>query len=253
MIIYLDLIFLSNFFGDYLCLCLTNIIYAKIPLWRRLLSATAGGIYGVIVCLPHTAFLSSLPAKAVAGVILAVICYAPARTFSIIRAAGVIIISSMLLCGGCELIAAKQTQLSIMLSLFASACLIYCSAAWLRSQVYARHLGCTLCRNGKKLHISGFYDSGNRLCFGSESNRVIVADERVLKSLINKDASLSNLREWLSESEILQIPFSGAAGGTLVGITLDYAKIDGRRYDDVVLGICENRIDEKIILHSTMV
>ena len=81
--------------------------------------------------------------------------------------------------------------------------------------------------------------------------RVIVASESVLKELIAPEATEANLAEWVKEP--IYIPFSGAAGGIMQGIRLDYAKVLGRRYNDVVLAVCKTSMADKVILHSTMV
>ena len=253
MTIYLDLVFLMNFFGDFLCLCLTSGIYRRTPLWRRALAAAIGGIYGAAAVLPGLGFLGSLPVKAVAGVMIANAAYLPAGLVETARAACVFVISSMLLCGGAELFLKYDGQPALVLTLLGIACLLWCALAALRSRIYARHMSCVLCFKKKKVRTYGFYDSGNRLIAGENGSRVIVADSSMLAKLLGEGAALTNMTEWVNEDEILHIPFGGAAGGVLLGLRLDYATVGGRRYDDVILGITPNRMEEKLVLHSTMV
>lgn len=253
MTVYIDLVFLMNFFGDFLCLCLTSCVYRRIPPGRRILSAMLGGIYGAAAVLPPLSFLGSTPAKLAAGVIIAAAAYLPAGFFEIIRAACVFIISSMLLCGGTELIWKRNGQTTLILTLLGIAALTICALAALRSGIYARHMSCVLCYKNKKIHTYGFYDSGNRLIAGENGCRVIVADSSILQKLFGDGACIANISEWTDASELLHIPFGGAAGGILLGLRLDAAIVGGRRYDDVILGIAQNHLEEKIVLHSTMV
>ena len=253
MRIYIDLVFLANFFGDFLCLCLTSAVYRRISLPRRLAAAVIGGLYGAAAVLPHMGFLGLLPVKAAAAVFIAACAYLPAPPAEALRAAAVFVISSMLLCGGAEFILSNGGGGTVILTVFGAACLLCCALTALRSRIYSRYLPCEICYHKKKLRSCGFYDSGNRLILNETGMRVIVADERVLEKLFGTGACAANLAEWVGSEEILRIPFYGAAGGELVGLKLDYAKVCGRRYDDVALGICENKLPDRIILHSTMV
>ena len=75
-VVYLDSVFTLNTLMDYL-LCLATARLAGIPLrrGRYLLAALAGGAYAAAVFLPFGGFLSQAPAKAAAGVLLALIAY----------------------------------------------------------------------------------------------------------------------------------------------------------------------------------
>ena len=251
--IYIDLVFSVNFLGDFLCLCLTSAAYRRITLPRRLIAAVIGGLYGAAAVLPHMEFLGLLPVKAAAAVFVAACAYLPAPPPEILRASAVFVISSMLLCGGAEFILACGGGSAVILTVFGVACLLCCALTAFKSRIYSRYLPCEICYHKKKLRSCGFYDSGNRLILSENGMRVIVADERVLEKLFGTGACAANIAEWVGTEEILRIPFYGASGGELVGLKLDYAKVCGRRYDDVVLGICENKLPDRIILHSTMV
>ena len=75
-VVYLDSVFALNGLMDYL-LCLATARLAGIPLrrGRYLLAALAGGAYAAAVFLPFGGFLSQAPAKAAAGMLLALIAY----------------------------------------------------------------------------------------------------------------------------------------------------------------------------------
>lgn len=75
-VIYIDSVFLLNTVMDYL-LCLLAARLAGIPLrrGRYLAAALAGGLYAVAIFLPGCAFLSALPVKVSAGILMALIAY----------------------------------------------------------------------------------------------------------------------------------------------------------------------------------
>ncbi|MEE0944221.1 MAG: sigma-E processing peptidase SpoIIGA [Clostridia bacterium] len=253
MIIYIDLVFLLNFFGDYLCLWLSSTVYRRISVGKRVFSAFLGGLYGVAAVLPELSFLTSIACKLLGAAILAAVAYFPANAREILRAASVFCMSSMLLCGGVELAATNLSLCRLLLAVFGCACLLVCGVSLVKSRIYSRYLPCELCYLGKKVRLNGFYDSGNRLFAGDDGASVIIADERVLKKLFSPQATPLNISEWADGKNLVPVSFSGAAGGVMQGIILDYAKIDGRRYENVILAISENRLSDSLVLHSTMV
>lgn len=251
--IYIDLVFLINFFGDFLCLWLSSTVYRRISAGRRVLCAVLGGLYGVAAVLPELSFLTSIAAKLVGAAILAAVAYFPANAREIMRGGAVFCMSSMLLCGGVQLASTNLTLCRLLLTLFGVSCLIVCGLALIKSRIYSRYLPCELSCAGRKIRLNGFYDSGNRLTFGDDGASVIIGDERILKKLISPQATAYNLSEWTDGNRLVSVSFSGAAGGIMQGILLDYAKIDGRRYENVILAISENRLSDNLVLHSTMV
>lgn len=251
MIIYLDLVFLINFFGDFLCLWISSAVYRKISVWRRILTAVLGGLYGVAAAVPSLSFLTGIVCKLLCAALLAATAYFPAKTKEILRAASIFCISSMLLCGAVELVSANLTLCRLLLTLFGSACLLVCGISLVKSRIYARYLYCELCFCGKKVRINGFYDSGNRLT-ADDGESVIIADERIIKKLVSPDATAAALSEWVDCRKLKTINFGGAADGVMLGIMLDYIKADGRKYENVILAVSENRLADNLVLHSTM-
>lgn len=253
MIIYIDLVFLINFFGNYLCLWLSSTVYRRIPRGRMVFSAVLGGLYGVASVLPSLGFLTSIAFKLLGAAILAAVAYLPASIKETVRSASVFCMSSMLLCGGVEFVSANLTLCRLLLVLFGSACLLVCGISAIKSKIYSRYMPCELSYLGKKLHITGFYDSGNRLTVGDDGANVIIADERILKKLFSPDATAFNINEWVESERLVPVRFSGAAGGLMQGIILDYVKVDGRRYENIILAVSENSLADTLVLHSTMV
>ncbi len=248
MIIYADIVFLVNFFGDFLCLWLLSEICGKIPVWRRLLGAAFGGLFGVLcVCLE----LSGFSARLLGAVLITAACSLPLKIKAFLKNTVIFFFSSMLLAGGAEL-AGVNGRFRIMLALLATACLLVGALSIIRSKIYAKYLPCELCFNNKKAHFLGFYDSGNRLVSGEGGQIAVVGDERVLKGLISKEACAENLSEWIEGEKIVQVPFCGAASGMMKGIVLDYLKVGDRRYERVILAVSEGELRDKLVLHSIM-
>lgn len=202
--------------------------------------------------MPGFSFLTSIACKLLCAAILAAVAYFPAKTKEILRAASIFCISSMLLCGAVELVSANLTLCRLLLTLFGSACLLVCGISLVKSRIYSRYLYCELCFCGKKVRTNGFYDSGNRLIADS-GECVIVADERILKKLVSPEATAAALSEWVDSQRLKAVNFGGAAEGVMLGITLDYIKADGRKYENVILAVSENRLADNLVLHSTMI
>lgn len=253
MIIYADLVFFVNFFGDFLCLWLVSAAEGRISLWRRIAAAAFGGIYGLLCTHPSLHIIGGISGKIAAAALMILIAYVPISGKSLFRGTAVLFMSSMLLSGGVELVGVNGSILRIMLAAFGTACLVTGGISLIRSRIYARYLPCELCFSGKKARFLGFYDSGNRLISGEGASAVIVGDERILKKLISPEATCKNLFEWADSDKVVTVPFTGAASGVMYGIILDYARIDSRRFDDVVLALSETELADRIVLHSTMV
>ena len=74
--VYVDSVFVLNALMDYLLLlCTGRLAGIRLRRGRYALAAALGGAYAVAVFLPGCGFLSLLPVKAAAGVMLAVVAF----------------------------------------------------------------------------------------------------------------------------------------------------------------------------------
>ena len=87
MKIYIDLIFLVNFIGDFLCLWLASALTRRIPFVRMLIAAAVGGIFGVAAALPGLGALSSIVARTVFAAFITVCACAPAPWKELLKSA----------------------------------------------------------------------------------------------------------------------------------------------------------------------
>lgn len=251
MTVYADLVFAAEFFGDFLCLTLAASVAAPISVSRRAFAAALGAAYTLAAMLPGMWVLYTPPAKAAACAVIAAAAYLPCDWRTLVRGALCFVLSSMLLSGGAQLAAVREGFLPRVLTLFGVGCITLAALGALRGRIFARYIPCILRLGKKSVHTCGFYDSGNKLYADRDGRRVIVADERLLKRLLGDDACAANMCEFADTVEVNCTVIGG--GSTLRGIRLDCAYVGARRYNDVVLAVSEKKIEDRVILHSTMI
>lgn len=248
MTVYADLIFFAEFFGDFLCLTLASRLCGRISVPRRAFAAALGGIYGVCATLPHMTYLRGGAAKAAFLLFMSAAALVPCSGGELLRGAVCFVLSSMLLSGGAQLLAASG-GVRLYAALFGICCVMLCALSMLRGRIFARYMPCVFCLGKKRICACGFYDSGNKLYSGGD-RRVIVADERLFGRIFGAEVTAANLCEFVDTEEIA---YDGVCGGTLIGVRLDRVIVGGRRYDDVVLALSQKKIEDRIVLHSTMI
>lgn len=251
MNVYIDIVFLYNMLGDYLCLCITGSVLRKTSFIKKLIAAIAGGLYGVLCTFDRFLFLSSRAGVFTVAAAITAIAYFPFRFREFLSLYTVYIISSMLLAGGVELFLCEGGNYSSVLCMTGTACLLFYMLSSLRDRIFSRHMQCLLVYKNYKTELTGFYDSGNRLFASGGDKRVIIADESILSDMFCKNANAKNLSEWVEN--VTQIPFNGASGGVMNGFLLDYAVVDGKIYNDVFLAVSNNKLKDSLVLHSTMI
>ena len=250
MTVYADLIFFAEFFGDFLCLTLAGSIAAPVSLPRRIFAAGLGAVYGVLAALPGMWLLHTMAAKAAVCALLAAAAFAPCDRRTLLRGAVCFVLSSMLLSGGAQLLAVRGGIFPLAAALLGVACITLCALSALRGRIFARYIPCILRLGKKNVHTCGFYDSGNKLYADSDGRRVIVADERILKRFFGDGVTAANMSEF---ADTVEVSYGGVNAGTLRGIRLDCAYVGARRYNDVILAVSGKKIEDRVILHSTMV
>lgn len=250
MNVYIDLVFFFNLLGDYLCISLIGSILRKTTLPKKIFASFLGGIYGVLCCFDSLAFLSGRTAVFLSSAVITAVAYFPFRISEFLSLYMMFLMSSMLLCGGTELLITGRGHLSVLLCMSGVTGVLFYTLSSLRGHIFARHMACRLVYKGYSAELTGFYDSGNRLFCSGGDRRVIIADESVLKLMFCKNANAGNISEWVDS--IKEVQFSGAAGGVMRGFMLDYAVVDSKIYNDVFLAISNNTLKDSLVLHSTM-
>ena len=251
MNVYIDIIFLYNLLGDYLCLCIVGSVLRKTSFIKKTIASIFGGLYGVMCAFENLSFLSTRVGIFIAAAVITAIAYFPFKFREFLSLYTVYIISSMLLGGGVTFFLYEGGSFSSILCMLGITSLLFYMLSSLRDRIFSKHMSCTLVYKNYSADITGFYDSGNRLFAYGGDTRVIIADESVLSVMFCKNTTAENLSEWVGKTT--KIPFCGASDGIMNGFLLDYAVVEGRIYNDVFLAISNNKLKDSLILHSTMI
>ncbi len=251
MTVYLDLVFLLNFFGDFLLLWISSALYVKIPLWRRLLGAVLGGVYGTFTCLYP--FLEIWPIKIFVPFIISAIAFLPKKLPEFLKVTAIYILSSMLLSGGVELSLENKSIIRLILALLGVSCLLVSFISVFKTKIYAKYLPLEIRYDGKKVRCQGFYDSGNRLMLRDGLYKVIVADITVIKRLISPLVNYENLTEFIPVERIFTVNCTSVESSTFLAFMPDRVLVNGVIYDDVLVAVSKTPLLEEVILHSVMV
>lgn len=251
MTVYLDLLFLLDFFGDFLCLWILSALYVKVPLWRRFLGAIIGGMYGVLSCLYP--FFGILPIKFFMPFIISGVAFFPKKLPEFLKVSTIYIISSMLLSGGVELCIQNKSIVRLILSLLGVSCLLVSFISVFKNKIYAKYLPLEIGYDGKKVRCQGFYDSGNRLMLRDGLYKVIVADLTVIKRLISPSVNYENLVEFIPVERLFSVNCTTVESSTLMAFLPDRVMVNGVIYQDVLVAVSKTPIGEEVILHSVMV
>lgn len=254
-VIYLDSVWLLNTLADYLLLLVTARL-AGIPLRRRryLAAAITGGTYAAAAFLPGLGFLSAVPVKAAAGILLALVAYGGE-----VRLLRLTLLFFGVSCGfaGCTLgLGALLGGIPVVDGVFytdvntktlaaafgagyLAVTLVFRSAA--RQSVRGELVRVRLCVDGRWMELTALRDNGNTLCDPVTGGSVLVlspeAAEAVLPCLTsellkNPVESLPVLMKTAPHLLPRLLPYQavGTAGGLLLSISLPQAEIGGCHY-----------------------
>ncbi|MDO4618290.1 MAG: sigma-E processing peptidase SpoIIGA [Clostridia bacterium] len=250
MRIYIDLIFLFDFFADYLSLWISSALYIKTPRIRRILASAIGGGYAVSAAFFPV--LGNIFIKFLVAVLISSVAFLPRKTHEFIRCSALYIVSSMLLSGGVMLALPKPGVVRIILAVLGVGCIMVAGISLFKSKIYAKYLPCEIRFDGKRVRTAGFYDSGNRLMVAEGLRKVIVVDLRVVRRLISPLVTAENLTEFLPDEKLVKISYQAPNPSEMMAFLPDSVKVNGILYDDVVLAVSETELEMGVVLHSTM-
>ena len=264
--IYVDEMFLLNLIINYFILLATAKICA-FPLKRiRFCGAAAlGAFYSVMTLLPEMYFLLHLAFKGALGILMVLISFGSERkilrpfiAFICVSAAfgGAVLATSILGGGpvdsGLYIIASKRT-----LALSFAAC-------YLALTLVFKRLGKRRMRETMEVQITfgetsaklrALHDTGNELFDPLSGLPVMVVEASALTNLLPEELlsrlefGTANFLESISEQQELKtrfrlVPFSsaGVKSGLLPVFRPDTLEINGKTEEDVLIGICGNKI-----------
>lgn len=257
-VIYIDSVFLLNAVMDYLLL-LAAARLAGLPLRRRryLLAALAGGAYAAAVFLPGLVWLSAMPVKLAAGVLLGLMAYGGEE--KLLR---LILLFFAVSCGmaGCVLglgllsgSSVPMTRGVFYTNVDAKVLLVASAAAYAVLTVVFRAaagravagdlLPVRVCLCGRTTALTALRDSGNGLR-DTGGRPVLVVSPNALdvpqaltallapERLSRPEELLEPLRQTAPKLRPRLLPYRavGTAGGLLLTIQTEWTDINGTRY-----------------------
>lgn len=195
MIVYVDVLFVVNFFITYLLLLLTKLFIKDNPKTIRMLAgAFIGGAYSLVILADELNFLVTAIGKIVVSALIILMAFGFKRAVVFVKILGIFYFSNMLLLG--VILAVwllfKPDGIAIhndvvYFDIPAQTLLISALAAYLVSlagvKIYNRTVGkneiysLTIFKNGKEVHLYAFADTGNKLKEPFSDYPVIVIDE----------------------------------------------------------------------------
>lgn len=198
MVIYVDVLFVINFFITFLLLLFTSkMIKRDVKIYRLLFGAALGGLYSLVILFDELNFLISFFGKIAVALLIVLISFGFKRFYLYIKAAAIFFFSNMLFLGiilavwfaykpdGIVInnntvyfdISAKILLFSALIAYVISVVIIK-----LYNHTIAKKeiFSLTIYKNDKKIHMFAFLDSGNKLKEPFSNYPVIIADSNKL-------------------------------------------------------------------------
>ncbi len=263
--VYIDVLFLTNFIFDYFLLWLTDRLLRSHASFFRLAPAAAfGGVYAVLAFFLPTAALFSLLCKLLAGGVMVTLALRPRSFRILLQSVSVFYLVTMSLGGaafcffyfsgaGAKFGAVLQNgslyiNLPVYQVLLVALALLPITKATIDVgiKVTGRSRGILpllIIYQGKKLHLKGFYDSGNFLQDEISGKSVIVAEWKRTKHLFPGCKKPEDVKG------LIPIPFHTlAAGGLLYAFLPDAIYIEKNhkqiQTETVYIGLLDRTLDD---------
>lgn len=204
-VIYIDVLFILNFFVTYLLLLTTKYLLKRnSKVWRLLLGALAGGAYSLIILIPGLNALVSFAGKLGSAALIVLIAFpfqnkkAFFRGFLFFFAAGFIYVGVMiamwltfrpngLVINNASIYFNISPKLLIFSSLLAYGVSTLIIKVHNRTVAKKQLYELTIMHGGKTVFTNAFVDSGNKLREPFSNAPVIVVDSSVAKDLFQDD------------------------------------------------------------------
>ena len=263
--VYVDSVFVLNALMDYLLLlCTGRLAGIRLRRGRYALAAALGGAYAVAVFLPGCGFLSLLPVKAAAGVVLAVVAFGGEERllrltlllFGVSCAMAGCVLGLGLLAGS----AVPVVRGVFYTDVSARVLLITAAAAYLVLTVVfrasARHglggelVSVRVCVRGRTARLTALLDTGSALRDPVSGAAVLVTSPGALDDALPPQAARLLTPELLRFPPDLLEPLERAApglgwhlvpyravgvpGGLLLALRSDWTEIAGERYPGLI-------------------
>jgi hypothetical protein len=240
MSVYLDLAFFINFLFDSELIILSHLICSKkiYPL-RIFIAAFLGGLQGVLVFFPYFGILSLPPVSILISLLMTAIAIYPCKKRDFFAFYIVFLGSSFFLAGIIYFMRAEIIWGGLLILP------IYRIVSKIKKEIMLKHSMVTLCYKDRKIEKTALYDSGNSVFYFGKP--VIIAKKELLGDFLGEDFNLESCED------ICVIPYKTVEkNGTLMGIRLERAIVNGKSYDGAVLGFFGENLSDEIILNRIM-
>lgn len=267
-VVYIDSVFVLNALTDYLLLlCAAHLAGAPLRRVRFALASLAGGAYAAAIFLPGCAFLTALPVKGAAGILMALIAYGGER--SLLR---LTLLFFGVSCGfaGCVLALGLIAGYSPMTGgvfyaqIDGKILLMAAAAAYVVLSVVfrcgARHggelVGVSVEIEGRRVSLTALCDSGNTLRDPVSGQQVLVAWVGRLQDLWppqwKQELTPERLThpvevmERLRDPRLRLIPFRsvGTNSGLLLSVRCDCVVVNGVEYPGAVVALSPTEVSD---------
>jgi len=236
MTVYMDFVIVLNFAIDFLLLVAADRLtgYPSI-LWRVILAAGLGGIYGGLCMIPQLRYLGATVWRIFALLLMSSIAFGFVR--SAIQRGTVFLFLSMGLGGICTAVSADN-MLSLLLCTVSV--LLLCRLGFHSGVGHRKYVKVTFSHKGNTLHVTALVDTGNILTDPITGEQVTVAGADTASKLLG--LTEEQLRDPITTIQDLRIqgmrliPYRsvGNPAGMLLAMKMDAVKIDGREAGRVV-------------------
>lgn len=246
MTLYADVCFFINAVFDAEILVLLCRIYSKkVPKLRLMISAMAGGLFGVFAFIPYFEILSRPPARFILPAFMVYAVLKPSDLKAFLSRYLTFISISFIMSGAINFLDLSGLEgLLIPVPIYLILCI-------LRKNINKRKGEVVLEYRDRQTKADGFFDSGNMLLSGGLP--VILGNDKVFERLLGCNMADENLASFGRKFDARIIPFiSLGRAGTVMGVKLTRIWVDGKEYDDVVLAYAGKRFSDELILNSIM-
>lgn len=266
MIVYADVLFLTNFVINLILLAITSVLtHSKSSVFRRCVAAFIGAVYAVCMFVPKFNAAESLLCKFALSVLMVYISFGAKYKQYVKNLCMFYTVS--LVCGGCALVASfcsagagvssnngvfyfdtslrmviiSSVVAYIIIKLSVGICKKYSGRDCHRMVVY---------KNGKAATIKVLLDTGNMLTEPLTGSPVIIVEKSALRGIVPQDISTSDILEMSKYIEDIRlIPFKslGTDNGLLMGFKPDKICSDEPLCDNITIAVsnqCLSQSDE---------
>ncbi len=263
MIVYADVLFLTNFVINLILLAVTSLLTrSKSKVWRRIIASCIGAVYAVCMFVPNFAPAASLLGKFALSAVMTYISFGAKSLKGFVKNLCMFYTVS-LVCGGCALVASYYTEGGIganngvlyfdtslrtviissavayvIIRLSVGICKKYSGRDCHRMVIY---------KNGRAATINVLLDTGNMLTEPITGRPGIIVEKTALRGIVPQDIPLSDILEMSNYiDDIRLIPFKtlGTDNGLLMGFKPDKICSDEPLHDNITIAISNQSLSQ---------